>query len=341
MRNWFLTASILTGCVDDVVSRDDPDPDAVVISDFGPAPDAAPDAIVPDGAVRDDGRGGETACRVGPGERPERMRRGECLPLYPCCIGGLEIRCSETFEDACPGTLLPELLRCDTEQCPLGCHQLGCPGEQYCDESVCIDGLTCRPSDAELGVSADDPRDMCPRDAHEFEAPNDHPDDAIPLPAAAEWCDLWLCQRGARRGRGDWFRLTVPATQDLTVLVEQRYLNDRVILAAFHPQDPGLINVDFSPDSRRSVHPGRFRCLNFRGSAGAYEVLLNTAAARFREGNTAGRVDYALRVATTDLDADPSGACASLGGPPLPPCRDPADIQHCWPTFVDPSAARP
>ncbi len=167
----------------------------------------------------------------------------------------------------------------------------------------------------------------CQPDWQERGRLNDDPVLATPLGAGGTAiCDAWICQD--ERVGGDWYGIDLPAGEDRTVFVR------------FDRARDGALRLDVSGQAMAAaaVPEGDVQCVNLRGGASDGMALVRVGADSFAPDQD--RVDYALRVVPTDLGIRPTGACAVLGGSPLPACTpDNVDGDACWPTVdvtVDP-----
>ena len=198
-----------------------------------------------------------------------------------------------------------------------------------------------------LSVTVQPAADPCPDDWQELGDSND--DQLSPSFLGAGQvglCDAWVCDNERGRQTGDWFEVTVPANQDRTILIE--YSNNaegQLGLEMYGDffEDPADMLSNFV---KSEVPQLNHECINIRGGAAEMNARMHvwlSGGAFVGDGN---RVDYSLRVVPTDLDVNPTGACAVLGAnqeiDSCPPREDWIEIpglgriqpDGCWPQFT-------
>jgi len=176
-----------------------------------------------------------------------------------------------------------------------------------------------------LEVSLTPDADGCDPDYQERDgAGNNTADSATPLGQSETLvCDAWICRD--EWVDGDHYRVTVPAGEDRTVFLRYDGANEGRLWV--YAQGPLLDPADpFSGLVRSDLPGGDTQCLNLRGGAVDTDVDVNVFADRI----VGSRVDYTLEVVPTDLVADPTGACVTLGSGALDACPPRA----AWPEFA-------
>tara|TARA_B100001250_G_C19711508_1_gene749429 strand:- start:509 stop:1141 length:633 start_codon:yes stop_codon:yes gene_type:complete len=191
-----------------------------------------------------------------------------------------------------------------------------------------------------LDVTITPPENVCQPDAHE---PNNRIQDATFLGTGqVAMCGSWLCEN---EDEEDWYDIVVPAGEDRTVLVNYSNLTEgRVYIDAIGPDQP---EDEDSGRVESRIRAGNHQCVNIKGGSADATVTLELSKGALAAPNALLRLDYSMRVVPTDLDANPAGECARLGGNDFDSCgpraewevREPfGPIQpdNCWPTIFVP-----
>ena len=179
------------------------------------------------------------------------------------------------------------------------------------------------------------PGEACPDDIHE---PNDDAPEQLGDGEKA-LCDMWICEAPDRDSPRDvdTYEITVPGGQDRTVLIEFGVEGRLFMYTEVPPPDPDDI---FSGLRLSEANAGQFQCINVRASGTPQAVTVRVEPNLISDDDNNNRVDYTLRVVDTDLEANASGACELLGGPPNGACPDddPYDFAGtgCWQTAILP-----
>jgi hypothetical protein len=188
----------------------------------------------------------------------------------------------------------------------------------------------------DLRVTVTPNRETCEPDWQEVGDPNDSAGLNVQENSRATvlgsggvgFCDAWLC---AGEGDEDWYKVTVPAEEDRTVIIEFSRGDGDLELYYWGEMDTSMGD----PDLAVSAVPGdtqNYQCLNIRGGASDIDVELGVAglAASFMGER---RIDYNFRVIPTDLDTNPDGACALFDRGVTPRCDTFPDFgfaETCW-----------
>ena len=169
-----------------------------------------------------------------------------------------------------------------------------------------------------LSVNVNPNADACTDDGNEV---NNTSETAKFLGSAqTALCDTWVCSEERRATAGDWFEVEVPAGQDRTILVDFSQTEGRLEMNGQGPHRMGvdgqvLFDMDSGEGSGNAssfFRSGGRQCLLLKGGAMTQPVQFQVFAASIGRpvslpGNN--RVDYAVRVLPSDLDADTAGAC--------------------------------
>ena len=180
------------------------------------------------------------------------------------------------------------------------------------------------------------PGEACPADIYE---PNDVAARQLGDGEKA-LCDMWICEAPNDEDARDvdLYDVIVPEGQDRTVLIEFSTEGRLFMYTEVPPPDPDDI---FSGFRASEANAGQFQCINLQASGTPQVVTVRVESNLISDDDNNNRVDYTLRVVDTDLDANESGACELLGGPPNGACdnvNDPHDFDGlgCWQTATLP-----
>ena len=193
----------------------------------------------------------------------------------------------------------------------------------------------------DLRVTVTPGRDVCQPDWQEIGDPNDdssfngyNPSRATALGSGAVGlCDAWICSNPNGADDEDWYKVTVPAQEDRTIVIN------------FGSNSDGHLDLLFFGETQSSQGQAQgvysatpsynYQCINIQGGLVDNEIEMGILSSFGFVDDGNQRIDYSLKVIPTDLSVNPNGACSLVASDDGITGFDPCTSEEVF-TFTDP-----